>query len=117
MSDKTRPAREQRHDHGECRAWMSEHLNREQRATDWADHGMDGVPDGIDPRDFVCEKFEKIKNAGNDDHGGMPENIERLVVGTERNPVKMNGEPGRENGEVKIDSGQRSETERNAEQI
>ena len=47
----------------------------------------------------------------------MPENIERLVIGTERDPVKMNREPGRKNGEVKIDASERGQTERNAEKI
>lgn len=117
MSDQACPTREKRDDHGESRAGMAQHLNRKQGATDWTDHGVDSVPDRIDPRDLVREEFEKIKNAGNNDDRRMSENIERLIVGTKCDPMKMNRESGRENCEVEIDSGERGETKCNAEQV
>ena len=116
MSDETGAACEKRHDHRRCWAWISQHLNREQRAADWAYYRMDGVPDGINPRDFVCEKFEQIENTGDADNPRIAENFERLLLRREIDPVKMNGQPGDENCEIKIDPGKRSETERNAEQ-
>ena len=96
---------------------MTKHLNGEQRAADRPNHGVDGVPDRIDPRNFVGEKFEEIENAGDGDDPGIAEDFERLVLWRQRDPVKMNGEPGDKNGQVKIDAGERSETERDGEQI
>ena len=52
---------------------MAEDLNREQRAADRPNDGVDGVPGGIDPRNFVGEKFQEIEDAGNgDDDQGWP---------------------------------------------
>ena len=72
---------------------------------------MDRVPRGIDPRDFVREKFQEIKDARDDDDGGMTEHFERLVLRRERDPVLVDGETGHENRQVKIDAGERGETE------
>src|SRR5207248_581362 len=44
---------------------MSEHLGGEKRASDRSNDGMDCVPDGINPRNFIGEKFEQEKNTRN----------------------------------------------------
>ena len=117
VRNKTRSAREQSDDHGESRTRMSQHLNGEQRAADRTDDGVHGVPGGIDPRNFVGEKFEEIENAGDrDDHrdGRALRAIDRRG---ERDPVEMNGEAGGENGEVKIDPGESSQAKGHAEKM
>jgi len=37
-----------------------------------ADHGVDGVRGGVNPGNFVGEKFQKIKNARDGDDHGLP---------------------------------------------
>src|SRR5438105_15362047 len=96
---------------------MSEHLNGKQRAANRSNYSVDNVPCGIDPRNFVREKFEEIKNAGNDDHGRMAKHFERLVGGPERDPMKMNCQTGGEDGEIKIDSRETRKPERDAETV
>ncbi len=117
VCDQTGSAREQGHDNGKRRAGMSEHLDREQRAANRSNYSVDNVPCGIDPRNFVREKFEEIKNASNDNYGGMAKHFERLIGGPERDPMKMNCQTGGENGEIKIDSGETSKPERDAEKV
>src|SRR5207248_11455983 len=63
------------------------HLDREQSAADRTDNRVDGVPGGIEPRNLVGEKFEEIKNAGNDDDPGLAENFERLEIRREDDPI------------------------------
>jgi hypothetical protein len=81
---------------------MSEHLDGEKRASDWSNDGMDCVPDGINPRNFIGEKFEQEKNTGNGDNDWLAQDSERLILRRKNDPVEMNGKPGGENGEVKI---------------
>src|SRR5260370_31904236 len=78
---------------------------------------MDGVPDRIDPRNFVGEKFEEIEKACDSDNPGIPEHAERLVIGRKGNPMEMDGETGQENGEIQIDACECSETERHSKKI
>src|SRR5882724_7512553 len=59
-----RPASKQRDDYCKYGTRMAKYLNREQSAADRANHGMNGIPRGVDPRNLVREKFEKIENAG-----------------------------------------------------
>src|SRR5215510_15463029 len=96
---------------------MTEHLNREQSAADRANHGVDCVPDGIHPWNFVGEKFEKIQNARNADDPRVAEDFEGLILRRQCDPVEMNGEPSGKNSEVKIDARQRSEAESDSEKI
>ena len=96
---------------------MTEDLNREQCAADRPDHRMNGVPDGIDPRNFVSQKFEEIKKAGNGDDPRVTEHFERLVIRCERDPVKMNRESGGEDSQIKVDAGEGGQAERHGEQI
>src|SRR5712692_4103455 len=96
---------------------MSEHLDREQRAANRSNYSVDNVPCGIDPRNFVREKFDEIKDAGNDNYGRMAKHFERLIGGPERDPVKMNCQTGGENGEIKINSRKTSEPERDAKKV
>ena len=96
---------------------MTKHLNRKQSAADWANHGVNSVPDGIHPRDFIGEKFEHVENTGDADDPWVAEDFKRLILGRESDPVKMDCESGGKNREVKINTGKRSEAERDAEEI
>lgn len=96
---------------------MTKHLNCEQRAADGANDGMNSVPDRIDPWNFIGEKFQEIENTGNRDDPRVTEDVERLVLRRESDPMKMNGQAGSENREIQIDTGQRGETERDSEQV
>src|SRR5205814_10109988 len=96
---------------------MTEHLNCEQSAADRANHGVHRVPDGIHPWNLVREKFEKIENTGDADDPGIAQDFERLILRHQRDPVEMDRQPSGKDSEVKIDTGQRSETERDREEI
>ncbi len=41
-----------------------------------ADKGVDGLPDGVDDRDFVGEKFHEIENAGDGEDERVREDLE-----------------------------------------
>ena len=96
---------------------MAEHLNREERAADRPDDGVNGVPGRIHPRDFVREKFEEIENARDRDDPGMAEDFERLIVRREDDPVQVYRQAGDEDGEVKIDPGETGQAERHAQKV
>ena len=96
---------------------MTEHLNREQSAPDRANRGVDRVPDGVHPWDFVGEKFEEIKNTSDANNPWVAEDFERLILLGQSDPMKMDREPSSKDGEIKIDAGQRSETEGDGEKV
>ena len=96
---------------------MTEHLNREQGTADRANHGVDCVPDGIYPWNFVGEKFEHIENAGDTDDPWVAEDFKRLILRRQSDPMKMDCEASGKNGQVKINAGERSETERDRKQV
>ena len=96
---------------------MTEHLNCQQRATDWANNGVHGIPGRIEPRDFVGKKFEQIQNARDGDHERMSKDLERLILRRQCDPMEMNGQTGREDGQVKIHSGKGRQSECDAKQI
>ena len=54
---------------------MPEHLNGKQCAADRADDRVGGVPGGVDPWNFVCKKFEEIKDPCNDDNRWIAEDF------------------------------------------
>src|SRR2546426_9648886 len=96
---------------------MTEHLNRQQRAADGANNGVERVPDRIHPWNFVGKKFQEIENASDADDPWVAEDLERLILRRQSDPVKMDGESGNENGQVKIDAGERGQTESDGEEI
>jgi hypothetical protein len=96
---------------------MSEHLDGEKRASDWSNDGMDSVPDGINPGNFIREKLEEKKNTGDDNDDWLAQDSERLILRGKNDPVEMNGKAGGENGEVKIESRQTRKSERDAQEI
>ena len=96
---------------------MAEHLNGEQGAADRTYDGVDSIPSGVDPRNFVREKFEEIKDSRDGNNHGIAEHFERLVSRSERDPVEMNREAGGKNGQVKINAGETSEAERDTEKV
>src|SRR5438132_10569210 len=117
VRDEAGATREQCDDYGERGTWMPEYLNRKQRATNRANHRVNSIPGGVDPRNFVCEKFEEIKNAGDRNNRRMPQHFERLIGRCESNPVEMNGQSGGENREIKVDASQASQAERDSKQV
>ena len=96
---------------------MAEHLNCQQGATDRANDGMHCVPGGIEPRNLVGKKLQKIQNAGNRDDPGIPEGFERLVLRCEGDPMEMDGESGNENRKIKVDAGQAGQTQPDSKKI
>ena len=96
---------------------MAEHLDCKQRTTDRTNHGVNSVPDRIYPGNFVGKKLEEIENTGDGDYPRVPEDFERLILWRESDPVKMDCESGDKNCQIKIDAGQRGETERDGEQV
>ena len=96
---------------------MTEHLNCEQGAADRANHGVHRVPDGIHPWNLIGEKFEKIENTCDADDPGIAQDFEGLILLCQCDPLEMDGQPSGKNSEVKINAGQRSETERDGEQV
>src|SRR5687767_6557878 len=96
---------------------MAQRLDGEERPTDWPDNGVNRVPGGIDPGDFVGNKFEDIENAGENDDPGLAENLERLVARGENDPLLVDGQAGDKDGEVKVDAREASEPQRHAQQV
>jgi len=96
---------------------MTEHLNGKQRAANRTNDRVNGVPSGVDPRNFIREKFEEIKKARDHYNHRIPEHFERLVGRSERDPMEMNGEAGGENRQVKINAGEASEAEGDTEKV
>ena len=96
---------------------MTEHLDREQCAADRANDGMDGVPDRIDPWNFVGAKFKEIENAGDANNPRVAKNLERLILRRQMDPVKMNRKSSGENGKVKIKASESRKAERDREKI
>jgi len=106
MHDEARATRKQRHNYGERGTWMAEHLNRDQGAADRANESMHGIPGGVEPWNFIGEKFQRIENASNSDDPGIPEDLERLILRCESDPLEMDGKSGNENSEIKVDARQ-----------
>ena len=117
MSDEGRAPGEQCDDYGEHGTWVPEHLNGKQRAANRTNDGVDRVPSGVDPRNFVREKFEEIKDSRDGNNHGVAEHFERLVGRSERDPVEMNGEAGGENRQVKINAGEASKAKSDGKQV
>src|SRR5438552_2309806 len=63
------------------------------------------------------EKFAEIENASDRDDPRVTEHFERLILRRQSDPVKMDCKSSNENREVKIDAGERSETEGDSEQV
>ena len=116
VSNEARAAGEQCDDYGERGTWMPEHLNGKQRAANRTNDGVNRVPGGVDPWNFVREKFEEIKNARDGNNHRITEHFERLIGRRERDPMEMNGEAGGENRQVKIDAGEAGEAERDTQE-
>ena len=91
---------------------MAKHLNCKERAADRPNHSVNGIPHRIDPRNFIGKEFQEIENAGDGDDPRVTEDLKRLVLRRQGNPVKMDSQAGGENRQVKIDPGKRGETER-----
>jgi hypothetical protein len=96
---------------------MPKHLNGKQRAANWTDDRVNGIPGGVDPWNFVRKKFEEVKNPSNRNNYRIPEHFQRLIGRRERDPMEMNGEAGGENGQVKIDAGEAGQAERDGKKV
>ena len=96
---------------------MAENLNREQSAANRANHGVNGIPRGVDPWNFVGEEFEEIEYTGDRNNRRVAQDFERLIGRRERDPVEMDGQSGDENGEIEVDPGQASQAERDGKKV
>jgi len=117
MSNASRAPGEQSVDYGEHWNWVPAHLNGNQCGANRTNDGVDCVPSGVDPWNFVREKFEEIKNARDDNNHGVAKDVERLICRSERDPMEMNGEAGGEHRQVKIDAGEASKAESDGKQV
>src|SRR5436190_1989375 len=117
MCDQARATREQSHDDSKCRTWMTKHLNCKERASDRPNYSVNGIPHRIDPGNFIGKEFQKIENAGDGDDPRVTEDLKRLVLRRQGDPVKMDSQAGGENGQVKVDPRKRGETQRDGKQI
>src|SRR5437588_1575749 len=84
------------------RAGVTEHLDREQSSTDWSNDGVDGVPGGIDPRNFISKELQQKKYASDGDDKRITQNGERFIRRRKCDPVLMNGEASGEHGQIEI---------------
>ena len=96
---------------------MAEHLDCKQRTANGTNHGVNSVPDRIDPWNLVGEEFQEIENACDGDDPRVTEDVEGMVLRRERDPMKVNSQPANEDRQVKIDPRKRGETERDGKQI
>ena len=96
---------------------MTKHLNCKERAADGPNHSVNSIPHRIDPGNFIGKEFQEIENAGDGDDPGVTEDLKRLILRRQRDPVKMNSQTGGENGQVKVNPRKRGETERDRKQI
>ena len=96
---------------------MAEHLNRQQRAADRTNNGVDRVPDGIHPRNFISKELEEIEKTSDCNYPRVAEDLERLILWRQRDPVKMDGQSGDKNRQVKVDAGETSQAERDGKKV
>ena len=117
MGEEARPARDERDDDIEDRARLTQDADGEERAADRPDEGVNGVPSGVDLRNFVGEKFQEVERARDPEDERVAEERERLIFGREDDPVEMNGEAGDEDSQVQIHAGEAGEAEGDAKQL
>ena len=117
MRDEAGTARCERDDDFKGRAGLTQNADRNERATDRPDDGVNGVPRRVDPRNFVREKFQNVERARDPKDEGMAQNGERLVGRTQDDPMLMDREAGNENRQVKINAGEAGEAKRDAEEL
>jgi hypothetical protein len=96
---------------------FSEDAEGEEAAADGADESVDGIPEGIDPGDFIGEELEGEEEGGADEDGGIAEDGEVGVFIGEGEEVEADGESGDEDGEVEINAGESGEAEGDGEGI
>ena len=95
---------------------MTKHLNRKQSAADGANHSVNSVPDRI-THGIYRRKIQRIENTGDADDPWVAEDFERLILWRESDPVKMDCKASGKNGQIKINACERSEAERDAQEI
>ena len=78
---------------------------------------MHRVPDRIHPWNLIGEEFQKVENARDAYYPGIAQDFEGLLLRCQCDPVEMDRQPSGKDSKVKIDAGQRSETERDGEQV
>jgi len=96
---------------------MAEHLDRKQSAAYRPNESVHGVPGRVEPWNFIGEKFQEIKNAGDGDDPWVSKNLQRLILRRQSDPMEMDRKPGSENRKIKIDAGERSQTESHGKEI
>src|SRR4029077_21185009 len=96
---------------------MAKHLNCKKRTADRPNDSVNGIPHRIDPGNFIGKEFQEIENTGDGDDPRVTEDLKRLILRRQGDPVKMNSQSGGENGQVKVNPRKRGETERDRKQI
>jgi len=117
MSDQAGAAGQQCHGHIKCRTGFTKDPGGEEGATNRPDDRVDGVPGGIDPRDFIREKLEDIERAGDPENQRTAKDGERLVLRRKNDPLLLNRQAGDKNGEIKIHPRKAGQAESDSKQL
>jgi hypothetical protein len=96
---------------------FAEDADGEEAAAYRSNEGVDGIPKGIDPGNFVGKKFEDKEETGSDEDGIISEDGEIGKFIGKGEEVEADGEPGDEGGEVEVDAGEGGEAEGDGEGI
>src|SRR2546427_2193355 len=86
----------------------------EQGSGGRANEGVDGVPEGVEVRDFVREEFQQIKCEGNSKNPWMRENLQSSG---QMKYAEALEKPKRRDSGVKIEAGRKSGTQRETERF
>ena len=110
-------AGEERADDEEGGVHVSECGEGEHDGASGADDGVDGVPEGVEPGDFIGEEFDGEHDGGGGDDPGVSESGEVGVGAGEFDPVESNSQTCDEGGEVEVDPGEGGEAEGDAKLV
>ena len=91
---------------------LAQRGDRDQRAAERADEGVDGVPQRVDPRHLVGDELDGVEHdRGADD----PVVVEDRELRRQLDPVEPRGQSEHGHGRVEVDAGGQREAERAAQ--
>jgi len=109
MTDQRRAAAEEKYrdlpgriagiDHGQC----------EQRATERPDHGVDRIPDRIEPQNLVREKFRQCPQRADGQDPGIGESVEQLQMFGQADPAQPHCQAGDEHRQIEPPAGNQAD--------
>jgi hypothetical protein len=82
-----------------------DHCQRQKRAADRADEGVNGVPHRIEPENLVGEEFHEGRQPGRAHHPRIGKDLERLQMLGQRQDLKVHRQTCRQNCQVKAPAG------------